>query len=216
MMSCGGRASRAAVLVFLGAARDGVGVGQIEAARGRLAHAVELNGEKVSRCSILAPTEWNFYPEGAAARGLARIAERGGKHCADLARLFVTAVDPCVGADVESTDARDVPCQGMVQIIEEQAKAHAYARVKTVRLEIGPLAAVEPEALRFCFDAATRGTVAENAKLEIITTAASAWCFSCGETVTISERNGVCPNCGSYQVQVTAGDELRIKELEVD
>ena len=46
-------------------------------------------------------------------------------------------------------------CQGMVQIIEEQAKAHAYVRVKTVRLEIGPLAAVEPEALRFCFDAAS-------------------------------------------------------------
>ena len=78
----------------------GVGVGQIEAARGRLVHAVELVDEKVSRYRILAPTEWNFHPEGAAARGLARIAERGGEHCADLARLFVTAVDPCVGADV--------------------------------------------------------------------------------------------------------------------
>ena len=107
-------------------------------------------------------------------------------------------------------------CQGMVQILEEQAKARAYTRVKTVRLEIGPLATVEPEALRFCFDAATRGTLAENAKLDIITTAASAWCFSCGETVTISERNGVCPSCGSYQLQVTGGDGLRIKELEVD
>ena len=40
-------------------------------------------------------------------------------------------------------------CRGVVRIIEEQAKTHAYTRVKTVRLEIGPLAAVEPEALRF-------------------------------------------------------------------
>ena len=78
----------------------GVGIGQIEAARGRLVHAVELMDEKVSRYRILAPTEWNFHPEGAAARGLAHIAERGGEHCTDLARLFVTAVDPCVGADV--------------------------------------------------------------------------------------------------------------------
>ncbi len=107
-------------------------------------------------------------------------------------------------------------CQSVVRIIEEQAKAQRYSRVKTVRLEIGPLATVEPEALRFCFDAATRGTLAENAKLDIITTAASAWCFSCGEIVTISERNGVCPKCGGYQVQVTGGDALRIKELEVD
>lgn len=107
-------------------------------------------------------------------------------------------------------------CQGVVQILEEQAKAQAYSRVKVVRLEIGPLATVEPEALRFCFDAAARGTLAENAKLDIVTTPASAWCFSCGESVTISERNGVCPNCGSYQLQVAGGDALRIKELEVD
>ncbi len=80
--------------------RDGFGVGQVEAARGRLAHAVELVGEKVSRYRILAPTEWNFHPEGAATRGLARIAECGGEHRADIARLFVTAVDPCVGVDV--------------------------------------------------------------------------------------------------------------------
>ena len=107
-------------------------------------------------------------------------------------------------------------CQSVVRILEEQAAAHAYARVKLVRLEVGPLSTVEPEALRFCFDAATRGTLAENATLDIVTTPASAWCFSCGESVTISERNGVCPNCGGYQLQVTGGDELRIKELEVD
>ncbi len=107
-------------------------------------------------------------------------------------------------------------CQGLVRIIEEQAKVQSYARVRTVRLEIGPLATVDPDALLFCFDAVARGTLAENAKLDIITTAASAWCFSCGETVTISERNGVCPRCGSYQLQVTGGDELWIKELEVD
>jgi hydrogenase nickel incorporation protein HypA/HybF len=107
-------------------------------------------------------------------------------------------------------------CQGLVRILEEQAATHAYTRVKTVRLEIGPLATVEPEALRFCFGAATKGTLAENATLDIIEAAASAWCFSCGETVTISERNGLCPRCGGYQLQVTGGDELRIKELEVD
>ena len=81
-------------------ARDGVGVGQVEAARGRLVHAVEMEGDKVRCYRILAPTEWNFHPEGAAAHGLAQIAATGGGDCANLARLFVTAVDPCVGADV--------------------------------------------------------------------------------------------------------------------
>ena len=106
-------------------------------------------------------------------------------------------------------------CRGVVQILEEQAAAHTYSRVNVVRLEIGPLAAIEPEAMLFCFEAAARGTLAENAKLEIVTPAASAWCFSCEETVTISERNSVCPNCGSYHVQPAGGGEMRITELEV-
>ena len=78
----------------------GIGVAQIEAARGRLVHAVEMAGDTVRRYRILAPTEWNFHPEGAAAHGLAKIAASGAGDCADLARLFVTAVDPCVGVDV--------------------------------------------------------------------------------------------------------------------
>ena len=80
--------------------RDGVGVGQVEAARGRLVHAVQLADAKVHCYRILAPTEWTFHPEGAAARGLRRIAALRGPDCLSLARLFVTAADPCVAADV--------------------------------------------------------------------------------------------------------------------
>jgi len=79
---------------------EGAGVGQVEAARGRLVHAAALTGEKVRLYRILAPTEWNFHPKGGAACSLERIATTGGGGCAKLARLFVTAVDPCVGADV--------------------------------------------------------------------------------------------------------------------
>jgi Ni,Fe-hydrogenase I large subunit len=78
----------------------GIGLSQIEAARGRLVHAVEMSGGKVVRYRILAPTEWNFHPEGAAARGLARIAHGDSHDVARIARLFVTAVDPCVGYEV--------------------------------------------------------------------------------------------------------------------
>ena len=44
------------------------------------------------------------------------------------------------------------------------------ACVLRVRLEVGRLAAVAPDALRFCFDACARGTVVEGAALEIIET----------------------------------------------
>ncbi len=106
-------------------------------------------------------------------------------------------------------------CEGIVQVLEEQAHAHAYDRVKTVWLEIGPLAGIETEALRFSFPVAARGTLAADAKLEIVETRGQAWCMSCARTVAISQRFDACPACGGHELQVTGGAEMRIKELEV-
>ncbi len=107
-------------------------------------------------------------------------------------------------------------CQSVVQMLEEQAAVHSYTRVKAVWLEIGPLAAIEPEAMIFCFDAVSRGTLAENARLEIIHTPATAWCMSCAKSVAVANRFDSCPGCGSHQMQITGGDELKIKQMEVD
>jgi coenzyme F420-reducing hydrogenase alpha subunit len=78
----------------------GIGVAQVEAARGRLVHAVKMDGGKVGHYRILAPTEWNFHPSGSVARGLERIAKSGARDCAMHARLLVIAAGPCVGAEV--------------------------------------------------------------------------------------------------------------------
>lgn len=58
----------------------------------------------------------------------------------------------------------------VVAIVAEAARAQDAARVARVRLRIGALAAVEPEALRFCLDVAARGTPAEGADLVIART----------------------------------------------
>ena len=107
-------------------------------------------------------------------------------------------------------------CESILGILKEQAAAQKFETVKRVRLEIGPLSGVEIEALKFGFDVVTRGSLAESAALEIVETQASAWCMPCGETVAIRERFDACPKCGSHQLQVTTGEELRIKELEVN
>lgn len=106
--------------------------------------------------------------------------------------------------------------EGVVQLLEDQAAAQGFSRVKGVWLEIGPLAAVDSRALRFCFDVVTRDSLAEGARLEIIELPGRAWCLSCSTSVAISQRYDCCPNCGSHQLQVTQGDELRVKELEVE
>jgi hydrogenase nickel incorporation protein HypA/HybF len=106
--------------------------------------------------------------------------------------------------------------EGIILLLEEQAARESFSRVRLVRLEIGPLAAVEAQALRFCFAAVSRDSLADGARLEIVELPGRAWCLGCGNGVAIAQRYDACPRCGSRHLQVTGGDELRVKELEVE
>ena len=106
-------------------------------------------------------------------------------------------------------------CERLVMVIEDHAKARNFEKVKTVRLEIGKLAGIELDALRFSFEIATKGGVVDGAILEVIDVPVVGWCSSCAKTVSVVERFDPCPKCGSFQVEITSGEELRIKDLEV-
>lgn len=105
--------------------------------------------------------------------------------------------------------------EGVISVIENAARTQGFKRVKTVWLEIGRLAAVEPDALRFSFDVVKRGTIAAEAGIEFVDVPGQAWCMKCGDTVAIDARGAACPACGSYQLQVAGGEDMRVKELEV-
>ena len=106
--------------------------------------------------------------------------------------------------------------ENMLQIIEDAAHNQGFTRVKTVWLEIGQLACVEQESLRFGFDVVTRGSVAEQARLEIIEIAGQGRCKKCASDMALAALYEACPNCGGYEIQVTGGDQMRVKELEVE
>ncbi|MES9994070.1 MAG: hydrogenase maturation nickel metallochaperone HypA [Candidatus Thiodiazotropha sp.] len=107
-------------------------------------------------------------------------------------------------------------CEGVLRLLEEHAVSQGFQRVKRVWLEIGALSGVEPEAMRFSFDAVMKESLADGAQLEIIDLPGEAWCMQCSKPVQLAARYQACPECGSYQLQVTGGDEMRVKELEVE
>ncbi|MBL8421256.1 MAG: hydrogenase maturation nickel metallochaperone HypA [Dechloromonas sp.] len=106
--------------------------------------------------------------------------------------------------------------EGVLQLVEETAMRESAQRVKLVVLEIGRLSSVEPEALRFCFDAVVNGSIAHGAVLEIVHVPGVGWCMSCGESVAMDEVFGACPRCGSYQLQPTGGADMRVREIEIE
>ncbi len=106
--------------------------------------------------------------------------------------------------------------ESMLQIIEDTAHKERFSRVRTVWLEIGQLANVEREALCFSFEQVKKGSVAAQAKLEIIEVGGQGWCSHCGKHVPLPALFEPCPACGNYQLSVTDGDQFRIRELEVE
>ncbi len=106
--------------------------------------------------------------------------------------------------------------ESALQIIKDAAHTQGFKRVKKVWLEIGQLSCVEKEAMRFCFDTVVKDSIADGAQLEIIETAGQGRCTHCGSETRIATLYEACPQCGSYGMQVIAGDAMRVKELEVE
>jgi len=101
------------------------------------------------------------------------------------------------------------------EIVDETARSNGAQRVAAVRLEIGKLAQVEIDAMRFAFEVVKRGSCADTARLEIVETDGTAWCMRCSKAVVISRRGDACPACNSYQLQVTGGDRMRVMDIEI-
>ncbi len=89
-----------------GATANGSGLGVVECARGRLAHWLKTENGTVSAYRILAPTEWNFHPEGPLPRGLVGRWVGEGARARQAVEWLVTALDPCVDFVLDLRQAR--------------------------------------------------------------------------------------------------------------
>lgn len=105
---------------------------------------------------------------------------------------------------------------GVLQLVEATAARECFTRLLSLRLEAGQLAGVDVRALRFALESLAPGTVLDGAQIDIETPPGQAWCMGCGQTVPIGQRGDACPSCGGYQLQPTAGLELRVLEMRVE
>ncbi len=100
--------------------------------------------------------------------------------------------------------------QNIVAIVADHALGKPVSRVT---LEIGQLAGVMSDAIRFCFDVVAKGTVVEGATLEIREVPARARCSDCGVEFTQQTLYQPCP-CGARNFERLSGEELNVKEFE--
>lgn len=101
--------------------------------------------------------------------------------------------------------------QSVVDAVCEHA---AGRRVHSVKVEVGALCAVVPDAMEFCFGLATEGTVADGAQLDLDVRPGAAHCRSCETNFELADPILLCV-CGSSDVEVLAGRDLKILSMEV-
>ena len=103
--------------------------------------------------------------------------------------------------------------QGIIDLCLEHAGGR---RVRSLDVEIGELSSVVPEAVEFCFEACSLETLLEGAILTIIRVPGAGQCLECGQETPLSELYGSCRHCGGNRLTITSGEELRVREIEVD
>jgi hydrogenase nickel incorporation protein HypA/HybF len=103
--------------------------------------------------------------------------------------------------------------QGIIEICENHAGGR---RVLSIDVEIGELSSVVPDAVLFCFEACSQGTLLEGAQINIIRPPGTGLCMDCGCETPLTALFGACRKCGGYRVSVISGEEMRVREIEVD
>jgi hydrogenase nickel incorporation protein HypA/HybF len=106
--------------------------------------------------------------------------------------------------------------QEILRAITEAAQGAGATRINSVRVTIGELTEIVPDALQFAWEALTPGTLAEGATLDVVETGGRSLCLDCAREFTHDRFERRCTSCGSYATKVISGDELLIDDIDVD
>ena len=105
----------------------------------------------------------------------------------------------------------------ILEIIDQYAESHQFAKVNAITLSLGRLSCVMPKAIEFAFNVQARGSRAEGARLIFEVLPAVVHCYHCGEDSEVDVFEAICPRCQAVEVQLTRGtEELRLMEFDVD
>ncbi len=104
----------------------------------------------------------------------------------------------------------------IIEVVEREIGRRHITGVTAVGIRLGALSAVDPEALTFSFEAGTRDTRLEGARLLIEPVAVALLCRDCGREFSGNDIVFLCPGCDSSDVRMVRGDELYLDHIECE
>lgn len=96
------------------------------------------------------------------------------------------------------------------------AEQSGATRIISVRLTVGELTEIVPDALQFAWETLTPGTIAEGGTLDIDHTPGHSVCLTCGHEFDHDRWDRICPACGAFATSPLSGNELRIEKVDIE
>jgi hydrogenase nickel incorporation protein HypA/HybF len=106
-------------------------------------------------------------------------------------------------------------CQALLTQVAEIAAGRGAVVVERITIEMGPLCGIESGLLASAFAVARAGGCAAEAALLIESTPVTIRCVSCGAQSNPKPNRLVCTVCGGFRTRIVAGDELRLRRVEL-
>jgi hydrogenase nickel incorporation protein HypA/HybF len=103
----------------------------------------------------------------------------------------------------------------LVELAVAAADEAGVSQVLAVRLRLGALAGVVPEALSLGYEVAAQGTVLAGSRLIIEPVPVVIYCPACAAPATLTGiQQFVCPRCGTPTADIRQGKEIELVALE--
>jgi hydrogenase nickel incorporation protein HypA/HybF len=106
--------------------------------------------------------------------------------------------------------------QSLLTLAGEKARAAGAGRIESIRIRVGRMTGVVPEALEQAFTILRAGTIASGAALDVEYVPGAFWCSECGGEFETDELIGACPTCGEPSADLRRGREMDLVSLEVE
>ena len=104
-------------------------------------------------------------------------------------------------------------CEAVLAVVRDVSDDEP---VRRVRLRVGRLQGVVPPAFDFCWRLVAQDTGAAAAALELTDVPVRVRCQVCGAESEPEAGAIACAACGAVSVDVVAGDELVVEEVELE
>ncbi|QDF66972.1 hydrogenase maturation nickel metallochaperone HypA [Shewanella sp. SNU WT4] len=104
----------------------------------------------------------------------------------------------------------------LLEQCDNLARQHQAPAVTRVSIKVGVLSGIEPSLLQTAFDTFKLDSLCQQAELEMHIQPLALHCRDCNTDSLPSERAIICPHCGSFNTQVTDGEDMYLMQLEFD